>query len=102
MTKAIEQRGARHCQACAGNNRTSLPLRHCDVLKSTRKMSYARVDARELPEVLRAIEVYQGTRITRLALKLMTLTFVRTSELIGARWAEFDLRPGAGIFLPNA
>jgi integrase len=24
-------------------------------------------------------------------MKLMALTFVRTTELIGARWAEFDL-----------
>jgi hypothetical protein len=30
--------------------------------------------------------------VTRLAMKLMALTFVRTSELIGARWAEFDLK----------
>ena len=43
------------------------------------------------PNLLRSIEVYQGTHVTRLALKLMALTFVRTSELIGARWAEFDL-----------
>jgi integrase len=28
--------------------------------------------------------------VTRLAMKLMALTFVRTSELIGARWDEFD------------
>jgi integrase len=48
------------------------------------------VDARELPELLRAIEIYQGTHVTRLALKLMALTFVRTSELIGAKWAEFE------------
>lgn len=26
------------------------------------------------------------------ALQLMTLTFVRTSELIGARWSEFDMK----------
>jgi len=37
------------------------------------------------------IEVYQGTHITRLAMKLLALTFVRTTELIGARWEEFDL-----------
>ena len=49
------------------------------------------MDAKELPNLLRAIEVYQGTHVTRLALKLMALTFVRTSELIGAKWAEFDL-----------
>jgi integrase len=24
-------------------------------------------------------------------MKLMALTFVRTSEMIGARWAEFDM-----------
>jgi integrase len=54
-------------------------------------VNYARLDAKELPSLLRSIEVYQGTHVTRLAMKLMSLTFVRTSELIGARWAEFDL-----------
>ena len=50
----------------------------------------ARIDANELPALLRAIEVYEGRQLTRLAIKLMALTFVRTSELIGARWDEFD------------
>jgi integrase len=49
------------------------------------------VDAAALPALLRAIEVYRGKVITRLAMKLMALTFVRTSELIGARWSEFDV-----------
>jgi integrase len=57
-------------------------------------VNYSRVDARELPALLRNIEVYQGTHVTRLAIKLMALTFVRTSELIGAKWAEFDLEAG--------
>ena len=48
-------------------------------------------DGKELPDLLRHIEAYQGTAITRLAMKLMAMTFVRTSELIGARWAEIDL-----------
>ena len=39
---------------------------------------------------MRHIEAYQGAATTRLAMKLMALTFVRTSELIGANWAEFD------------
>jgi len=51
----------------------------------------ARVDAKELPALLRAIEVYEGRQLTRLAMKLMALTFVRTSELICARWEEFDI-----------
>jgi hypothetical protein len=38
----------------------------------------ARIDAKELPSLLRAIEVYEGRQLTRLAIKLMALTFVRT------------------------
>jgi integrase len=44
-----------------------------------------------LPQLLKAIELYRGTPVTRLAIKLMALTFVRTGELIGAKWAEFDM-----------
>lgn len=106
MTKAIEKRGARDIAkralettgqvfrfAIAHGYATRNPaseIRPRDILKSTRKVNYARVDARELRELLQAIEVYQGTHVTRLALKLMALTFVRTSELIGAMWTEFD------------
>jgi integrase len=117
MTKAIEERGARDIAkralettgqvfryAIANGYATRNPaseIRPSDILKSTRKANYARVDARELPELLRAIEVYQGTHVTRLALKLMALTFVRTSELIGAKWAEFDLDDAARWDIPG-
>jgi integrase len=66
-------------------------IKPADILPSRRKENYARIDARELPALLRKIEAYQGTPVTRLAMKLMALTFVRTTELIGARWGEFDL-----------
>ncbi len=62
-----------------------------DILISRRSTNYARVDVKELPELLRAVEAYQGTSTTRMALKLMALTFVRTGELIAARWTEFDI-----------
>jgi integrase len=62
-----------------------------DILKSRQKVNHARVSAKELPALLRAIELYPGKHITRLAMKLMAMTFVRTSELIGAKWEEFDL-----------
>jgi integrase len=65
-------------------------IRPSDILKPTRKTNMARIDARELPALLRSIEVYEGRQLTRLAIKLMALTFVRTCELIGARWEEFD------------
>lgn len=47
----------------------------------------------ELPELLRAIAKYDetGGKQTQLALQLLAHTFVRTNELIGAEWAEFDL-----------
>ena len=66
-------------------------IRPADILRPTHKTNLARIDAKELPALLRSMEVYQGTHVTRLAMKLMALTFVRTSELIGARWAEFDM-----------
>ena len=66
-------------------------FRPSDVLKATKKTNLARIDAKDLPALLRAIEIYKGTQVTRLALKLMALTFVRTSELIGAKWDEIDI-----------
>jgi integrase len=60
-------------------------------LKPRKKEHYARVDVKELPELLRKIAAYQGSSYTRFAMQLMALTFVRTGELIGARWEEFDL-----------
>ncbi len=66
-------------------------IKPADVLASRVKVNYARLDSRELPELMRHIDAYQGSTVTRLAMKLMALTFVRTSELIGARWEEFDL-----------
>ena len=61
-----------------------------DILPSRKRENFARIGDKELPELMRQIEAYQGAAITRLAMKLMALTFVRTSELIGARWEEFD------------
>jgi integrase len=45
-----------------------------------------------LPDLLRKIEFYSGSPITRLAMKLMALVFVRTNELISAEWKEFDMK----------
>jgi integrase len=106
MTKAIESRGASDiakralettgqvfryaiAHGYASRNPAS-DIRPSDILKSVPKTNYARIDGKELPQLLKRIEVYQGTQVTRLALKLIALTFVRTTELIGARWSEFD------------
>jgi integrase len=66
-------------------------IKPSDVLETRKKQNYARIDGKELPDLLRRIEGYQGAAVTRLAMKLMALTFVRTSELIEAEWREVDL-----------
>ncbi|RQR33951.1 DUF4102 domain-containing protein [Burkholderia sp. Bp9143] len=50
----------------------------------------ARVKPLEIPQLMRDIAAYPGEPVTRLALELMALTFVRTKEMIRAQWAEFD------------
>lgn len=110
MAKKIEARGAvdiakRSLQTCGQILRYAVAhglternpaadVKPADALKVRKKENYARLDAKEMPELLRKIEAYQGSAYTRLAMKLMALTFVRTGELIGARWAEFDLAAG--------
>jgi integrase len=107
MVKAIEKRGVFDLAKRALENtgqvfryaiahglasrNPATDFRPSDVLKPTQKVNLARIEAKELPKLLRAIEVYQGTHITRLAMKLLALTFVRTTELISAKWSEFDL-----------
>ncbi len=41
--------------------------------------------------LLRSIDGYAGDPATRVALQLLTLTFVRPGELRNAEWSEFDL-----------
>ena len=66
-------------------------IKPSDVLKPAKKTNHARLGEKELPELLRKIDGYDGQPLTRLAMQLMSLTFVRTGELIGARWDEIDL-----------
>jgi integrase len=47
-----------------------------------------------LPNFLNALEVYDGDIRTRIALKLMVLTFARTNELRAARWSEIEYLEG--------
>ena len=108
MVKAIELRGAvdiarRVLQASgqvmryavahsmAGRNPVA-DIRPGDVLKARRQVNFARIEISDLPELLRKIMAYDGSIYTRVALQLMLFTFVRTGELIAARWGEINLR----------
>jgi len=48
------------------------------------------VEPKKIGELLRAVDGYGGHPITRLALQLLALTFVRSSELRFAEWTEIE------------
>ncbi|WP_174871699.1 tyrosine-type recombinase/integrase [Pectobacterium polaris] len=48
----------------------------------------------ELPDFLRALSTYSGSRVTQLATRILMLTGVRTIELRQAEWKEFDFEKG--------
>ena len=64
-----------------------------DALRPIEHGHFAAIEVNELPEFLEALERNEARLFmqTRIALRLMMLTFVRTSELIEAEWKEFDL-----------
>ncbi len=68
----------------------SMDIKPSDMIETPKATNYARVEIKELPKLLRAIEAANISQITRIAIKLMALTFVRTSELIGGQWSEID------------
>lgn len=55
------------------------------------KKNYAHLKAIELPDFLEKVRAYSGHPQTKLAVMLLMLTFVRTTELRGATWDEIDL-----------
>ncbi|HXJ02767.1 MAG TPA: integrase arm-type DNA-binding domain-containing protein [Micropepsaceae bacterium] len=60
-------------------------------LKASGRQVHHKAMPREvLPEFLGGLDTYDGAAQTRLALRLMVLTFVRTTELRAARWDEFN------------
>jgi integrase len=60
-------------------------------LKTHVKKHFAHLKSIELPEFLEKLKSYDGHPQTGLAVTLLMLTFVRTTELRGATWDEIDL-----------
>ena len=107
IVKSVNQRGARDVaervlNTCSQIFRYAIAhgllkenpattIRPSDVLPAHRVKNQARVNSLELPKLMRDIRSYEGDQKTRIAMQLLALTFVRTSELIGAKWSELDL-----------
>lgn len=106
VIKKIEKRGAleaarRTLQLCGQVFKYAIPhglagrnpaADLSGALTPRKRTHFAALDSKELPAFIRALESNEARLYasTRRAVKLLMLTFVRTSELIGASWDEFD------------
>ncbi|MGZ0496684.1 tyrosine-type recombinase/integrase [Citrobacter freundii] len=57
---------------------------------SSNRVHRPALDLKRLPELLHRIDGYTGRQMTRLAVELTLLIFIRSSELRFARWSEID------------
>lgn len=69
-----------------------------DVLESRTVQHFPHLIETELGDFLRALTEYSGRPETRLAVKLLLLTFVRPGELRTAKWEEFNLDGDAPVW----
>ena len=61
-----------------------------EALKPRKVKHMARLDISEFPPFLERMDRYHGNILVKTALQVMTLTFVRTAELINMEWNEID------------
>ncbi|MFZ5525742.1 MAG: tyrosine-type recombinase/integrase [Pseudomonadota bacterium] len=109
LLRRVESRGAietahRVKQACGQVFRYGIATGRCerdpsadlkDALKPVIVKHHAAItDPKAVGRLLRAIHDYQGHPITRAALKLAPLVFLRPGELRHAAWPEIDLDAG--------
>lgn len=57
---------------------------------TAKRQHRAALDLERIPELLHRIDYYSGRPLTRLAVELTLLVFIRSSELRFARWSEVD------------
>jgi integrase len=75
-------------------------IKPSDILKTPKVANFASLDEKDLPGLLQAIEIYQGSPLARLGMKLIAYTLLRTGELITLRWTDVDM-DAATIFIPG-
>lgn len=70
-----------------------------DILKPATKGHFAAIGPDDLPAFLKALNENEARMFkpTRIALRLMMLIFVRTSEMIEPPWSEIDLEAGEWV-----
>lgn len=66
-------------------------------LSTYKTTHYPALPPARIPEFMHRLNAYKGRKMTRLAVELTLLTFVRSSEMRFARWSEVDLEKGVWI-----
>lgn len=104
VIRKIENRGAidlahRAVQTCGQIFRYAIATGRADrdisgdlrgALTVRKKVNHANLKENDLPEFLQKLENYHGELQTKLALKILVLTFVRSAELRGMKWQEIN------------
>jgi integrase len=104
VLEPIQKRGAldiasRVRQRCSSVFKYGMVLGSCSsdpaeplkiVMEPPPKGHFPALEAKEMPEFLVKIRAYNANTQTHLAIRFLMLTFVRTIELIGARWDEIE------------
>jgi integrase len=104
VVKAIEERGAldvarRVLSICSQVLRYAMPLGKCNydvtvginkTLEVRKRENFKCIPIEDFPELLRKIENHKCGILTKFGLKLVSLTFVRSSELREAKWSEIN------------
>jgi integrase len=65
-------------------------IRPDKILSKVVEEHFASLPIGEVPVLLRKMRDYDGSALTRIALELLSLTFLRTSELIEGLWPEIE------------
>lgn len=107
LANAVKQRGAnelakRIIQMCRHIYRYAIVTGRAEnniaedlkgMVKAKPKSHFAAIEAKDLPQFISDLRNHKAklNRQTYLAVNFMMLTFVRTGEMIGAKWDEFDL-----------
>lgn len=104
VIKNVESRGAtdvarRVLSISSQIFKYAMPIGKCDydvtaginkVLEVRKRTNFKCIALEEFPKLLRTIENHNCNPLTKYALQLIVLTFVRSSELREAKWAEIN------------
>ena len=91
-SRILQRSGAVFRYAIQTGRATINPATELEGVLKTRKVKHVdSIPPSELPGLIEAIGRYHGNIVTKYALRLLMLTFVRPGELRFAEWPEFDI-----------